>query len=185
MNKIISLIAAAVMTCSCSHNARQANTVSIKNEKVLVAYFSATGNTEAEAKLIASVAKGDIHKIQPEKEYSSADLDWEDETSRSCKEFANPASRPAISSTLGNLSEYDIVFLGFPIWWDQAPRIINTFMESADFAGKMVIPFATSGGSGIDNAEKELKKKYPKVKWQKGKLLNGDTKKDIEEWINN
>lgn len=185
MNKIISLIAAMIMTCSCTPNARQANTISIKNEKVLVAYFSATGNTETEAKLIASVVKGDIHKIQPVKEYSPADLDWEDESSRCCKEFANPASRPAISLTLGNLSEYDIVFLGFPIWWDQAPRIINTFMESADFAGKTVIPFATSGGSGIDNAEKELREMYPKVMWQKGKLLNGDTKKDIEEWINN
>lgn len=184
MNKIVSFIAAAVMTCSCTSNARQTNAVSKENDKVLVAYFSATGNTEAKAKLIASVVKGGLHKIQPEKDYSPADLNWEDESSRCCAEFANPASRPAISSTLRNLSEYDVVYLGFPIWWDQTPRIINTFMESADFAGKTVIPFATSGSSSIDNAEKKLREMYPKVMWQKGKLLNGATKKDIEEWIN-
>lgn len=184
MNKIVSLIAAAIMTCSCTANSQQANTVSKENNKVLVAYFSATGNTEAKAKLIASVVKGDLHKIQPEKDYSPADLNWEDESSRCCAEFTNPASRPAISSTLRNLPEYDVVYLGFPIWWDQTPRIINTFMESADFAGKTVIPFATSGSSSIDNAEKKLREMYPKVMWQKGKLLNGATKKDIEEWIN-
>lgn len=184
-NKIISLIATAVMTCSCTANAQQQENAEPKEKgKILVVYFSATGNTEAKAKLIASVANGNLHKIQPEKDYSPADLNWEDESSRCCAEFANPASRPAINSKLENLPEYDTVYLGFPIWWDQAPRIINTFMESADFTGKTVIPFATSGSSSISNAEKKLREMYPKVAWKKGKLLNRATTKDIEAWIN-
>lgn len=184
-NKIISLIATAVMTCSCTANAQQQENAEPKEKgKILVAYFSATGNTEAKAKLIASVVNGSLHKIQPEKDYSPADLNWEDESSRCCAEFANPASRPAINSKLENLSEYDTVYLGFPIWWDQAPRIISTFMESADFTSKTVIPFATSGRSSISNAEKKLREMYPKVAWKKGKLLNMATRKDIEAWIN-
>ena len=94
--------------------------------------------------------------------------------------MSNAKSRPALKSKPENLADYDII--GFPIWWNSAPRIINTFIESGDFAGKMIIPFATSGSSSISNAEKELQETYPDMKWQKGQLLNGATKEDIKKW---
>mgnify|MGYP000622787750 FL=1 len=96
--------------------------------------------------------------------------------------MSNAKSRPALKFKPENLADYDIIYIGFPIWWNSAPRIINTFIESGDFAGKMIIPFATSGSSSIFNAEKELQEAYPDMKWQKGCLLNGATKEDIKKW---
>ena len=96
--------------------------------------------------------------------------------------MADSKSRPTLSSKAENLADYDTVYIGFPIWWNLAPRIINTFIESGDFSGKTVILFATSGGSSISNSEKELQKTYSNLKWQKGKLLNGATKEDIKQW---
>ena len=147
-----------------------------------MAYFSATGNTEKAAQQVASIVSGDLHKIQPEKSYTSADLNWRDKSSRSSVEMDDPTSRPAIIDDLKNLAEYDTVYLGFPIWWNQAPRLINTFLEKYDLSGKTVIPFATSGSSSISNAESELRKAYPDVNWQKGKLMNGATEEDIKNW---
>lgn len=132
---------------------------------------------------MATVVGGTLYKIKPEKNYTSADLDWQDKSSRSSLEYANPKIRPAIISDLKNLASYDTVYLGYPIWWNEVPKIINTFIESYKFEGKSVIPFATSGGSGINNFEKELQKTYPKVKWDKGKLLNRLTEKDIKDWL--
>ena len=103
-------------------------------------------------------------------------------SSRSSVEMADAKSRPTLSSKAANLADYDTVYIGFPIWWNLAPRIINTFIESGDFSGKTVILFATSGGSSISNSEKELQKTYSNLKWQKGKLLNGATKEDIKQW---
>ena len=97
--------------------------------------------------------------------------------------MADSKSRPALKSKLENLADYDTIYIGFPIWWNLAPRIINTFMESGNFAGKTVIPFATSGSSGISNAEKELRKNYPGITWQQGKLLNGASRETIKQWI--
>ena len=145
-----------------------------QSDKTLVAYFSATGTTEKAAKLIVEVTGGTLYEIQPEKEYVTADLDWHDKSSRISVEMLK--SKPE------NLADYDIIYIGFPIWWNSAPRIINTFIESGDFAGKMIIPFATSGSSSISNAEKELQETYPDMKWQKGRLLNGATKEDIKKW---
>lgn len=153
-----------------------------EDTKVLVAYFSATGNTEKAARQIASVVGGDLHRIQPGKKYTSADLDWQDKYSRSNAEMENPKSRPAIVDDLKNLDDYETIYLGFPIWWNQAPRIINTFVEKYNLSGKTIIPFATSGSSSISNAENELRKTYPNVKWGKGKLMNGVTKEDIKKW---
>lgn len=96
--------------------------------------------------------------------------------------MSNAKSRLALKSKPENLADYDIIYIGFPIWWNSVPRIINTFIESGDFAGKMIIPFATSGSSSISNAEKELQETYPDMKWQKGHLLNGATKEDIKKW---
>ena len=141
--------------------------------KKLVAYFSASGVTESVARTLAQTADADLYKIQPEVPYTSADLDWMDKKSRSSLEMNDPASRPAIVTGDLDVSSYDVIFLGFPVWWYVAPTIINTFLETYDFAGKTVIPFATSGSSGIENSEKKLQQQYPSINWKSGKLLNG------------
>ena len=174
--KVISMIMVVSMMLCLPINAQE------QSNKTLVAYFSVTGTTEKAAKLIVEVTSGTLCEIQPEKEYVTADLDWHDKSSRSSVEMSNAESRPALKSKPENLADYDIIYIGFPIWWNSAPRIINTFIESNDFAGKVIIPFATSGGSSISNAEKELRETYPDMKWQKGQLLNGVTKEDIKKW---
>ena len=174
--KRLVLFMMAVMLLSIIVNAQK------KGGKTLVAYFSATGTTARAAKLVAETVDGTLYEIQPAKKYTSADLDWHDKSSRSSVEMADAKSRPTLSSKAANLADYDTVYIGFPIWWNLAPRIINTFIESGDFSGKTVILFATSGGSSISNSEKELQKTYSNLKWQKGKLLNGATKEDIKQW---
>ena len=139
--------------------------------KTLVAYFSASGQTAKLAKTLAGVTGGDLFEIVPETAYTAADLDWMDKKSRSTIEMKDPKSRPAIAGKVADMAQYDTVFVGFPIWWYQAPRIIETFLESYDFSGKTVIPFATSGGSGVDNAAAHLKELYPAADWRPGKLL--------------
>lgn len=161
----------------------KANDAAAKDSKVLVAYFSATGTTEEVAKMIAQATDGELYKIQPEEEYSAADLDWTVKTSRCCKENDNPKSRPAFKKTKENLDQYDVIYLGYPNWWNGAPRIINTFVEAYGLKGKTVIPFMTSGGSQIENSERLLKADYPEVNWQKGKLLNDATQQDVNAWV--
>ena len=139
--------------------------------KTLVAYFSASGQTAKLAKILAGVTGGDLFEIAPETAYTAADLDWMDKKSRSTIEMKDPKSRPAIAGKVADMAQYDTVFVGFPIWWYQAPRIIETFLESYDFSGKTVIPFATSGGSGVENAAAHLKELYPAADWRPGKLL--------------
>ena len=177
MKRIVLFMVMISMVCIASYAQKAA-----EGTKVLVAYFSATGNTEKAAQQVASIVSGDLHKIQPEKSYTSADLNWRDKSSRSSVEMDDPTSRPANIDDLKNLAEYGTVYLGFPIWWNQAPRLINTFLEKYDLSGKTVIPFATSGSSSISNAESELRKAYPDVNWQKGKLMNGATEEDIKNW---
>ena len=150
--------------------------------KTLVAFFSASGNTKRVAEKLAAAIDSDLYEIKPAVPYTSADLNWRDKSSRSSVEMDDPTSRPAIIDDLKNLAEYDTVYLGFPIWWNQAPRLINTFLEKYNLSGKTVIPFATSGSSSISNAESELRKAYPDVNWQKGKLMNGVTEEDIKNW---
>lgn len=145
-------------------------------KKILVAYFSCTGTTEKVAAAIAKETGGALYRITPVDAYTSADLDWQNKKSRSSVEMADDKSRPALGGETLDLKDYDVVFLGYPIWWDLCPRPINTFLEKYDFSGKVVIPFATSGGSSIANSVKQLKKLYPKAVWQDGKLLNGGTK---------
>ena len=175
MKRIALCMTAIAVLCSSAHAQKQSS-------QTLVAYFSATGTTEKAAKLVAETTGGTLFKIQPAQEYTANDLNWHNKSSRSSVEMADAQSRPALSVRPKNFIGYDTVYIGFPIWWNLAPRIINTFIESNDLAGKTVIPFATSGGSGISNAEKELRKAYPDLKWQKGKLLNGATKEDILSW---
>lgn len=144
--------------------------------KVLVTYFSASGVTAKTANKLAKEVDGDLFEIEPKEKYTSADLNWMDKKSRSSVEMNNPASRPEIAKQVENMDMYDTVLVGFPIWWYVEPKIIDTFLDSYDFAGKTVIPFATSGGSGIENVEKNLQKEYPNINWGKGKLLNGSVK---------
>ena len=154
-----------------------------KEMKTLVAYFSASGVTKGVAEKLAEVAGADLHEIKPEQPYTDADLDWHNKQSRSSVEMADKNSRPAITDKLENMADYDVIYVGFPIWWYTAPTIINTFMESYDFKGKTVIPFATSGGSTIEQACKDLKATYPDVNWKDGKLLNNATATDLQKWV--
>lgn len=150
--------------------------------KTLVAYFSATGNTQRVAKMVAEATGATIYEIKPVQEYTNADLNWHNDKSRSSVEMADAAARPAITADLQDIAEYDTIYLGYPIWWNLAPRVINTFIEKYNFDGKTVIPFATSGSSSIDNSANELQKSYPAIKWGKGKLLNRATIDDIKTW---
>ena len=174
---------AALLAISLSACSQGEKTKESKQMKVLVAYFSASGVTEGVAKQLAEVTGGDLHKIQPEQPYTEADLDWRDKQSRSTIEMQDKNSRPAITNKLTNMQDYDEVYIGFPIWWYTAPTIINTFMESYDFKGKTVIPFATSGGSDIKKACKDLKAAYPDINWKEGKLLNRASKDELKKWV--
>lgn len=150
--------------------------------KKLVAYFSASGVTKAAAERLARSINADLFEIRPTKPYSRGDLDWTDRNSRSSVEMNNPNSRPEIADRLCNASQYDTVFLGFPIWWYVAPHIILTFLESNDFSGKKLVPFATSGGSGMGKTADVLKSVCPNAIWQAGKTVNGMSEKEISDW---
>lgn len=154
-----------------------------KNVKTLVAYFSATGTTEAVAKDLADVAGATLYEIKPEVKYTSADLDWRDKQSRSTLEMQDKNSRPAIVKDLEDAGSYDVIYIGFPVWWYTAPTIINTFIETYGFAGKTVILFATSGSSGIEGADKQFHAQYPDINWKACKLLNNASKEDLKAWV--
>ena len=145
----------------------------------LVAYFSASGVTETKAKELAGVIGADTYEIAPAQRYTRADLDWTNKKSRSTVEMNDRAFRPALAETEHDFNAYDVIYVGFPIWWYTAPTIINTFLETFDFSGKKIVLFATSGGSGIDRAVKDLKKQYPDLNIAGGKLLNGKVTGDI------
>ena len=145
----------------------------------LIAYFSASGTTEAKAKELAKVIGADLYEIAPAVRYTSADLDWMNKKSRSSVEMNDRSSRPALAETEHDFGAYDEIYVGFPIWWYTAPTIINTFLETFDFSGKKIVLFATSGGSSIDKAVKDLKKQYPSLDIAGGKLLNGRVTGDI------
>lgn len=152
--------------------------------KKLVAYFSASGVTKRAAERLAKAAGAEVFEIRPAVPYTDADLNWMDKKSRSSVEMNNPESRPEIAERLEHMEEYDTVFIGFPIWWYVAPTIINTFLESYDFSGKMIIPFATSGGSGLGRTVEVLKPLCNQTtKWLPGKMLNRVSDKQLEEWV--
>ena len=151
--------------------------------KSLVAYFSASGVTKKCVEKLAAAAKADIYEIKPAVPYTKADLNWMDKKSRSSVEMGNKSFRPEIVKDDLDLSQYDTILVGFPIWWYVAPTIINTFLESYDFAGKKIVLFATSGGSGFGNTVKELKPSAPEAEIVEGKLLNRATDKDIDALI--
>lgn len=142
--------------------------------KTLVAYFSAEGTTAAVAKTVAAELNADLFEITPAVPYTAADLNWMNSRSRSSLEMSSPDSRPEIACR-ADIAGYDVILLGFPIWWYVEPRIIDSFLEGHDFSGKTIIPFATSGGSGIERACARLKTVCPAATWREGKLLTGGT----------
>ena len=184
MYKIIFALLAMVgiATTSCAQQKQDMNKKQSDN-KTLVVYFSATGTTAGAAETLAQVTGGELYAITPAESYTSADLDWHNKQSRSSAEMNNSKSRPAIKEGKKNMADYDVVFIGYPIWWNLSPRIINTFIESHELKGKTIIPFATSGGSSIANSVTALKKAYPELNWKEGKLLNRMNESDIREWI--
>ena len=152
--------------------------------KVLVSYFSASGVTANVARNIANNIGADTFEIKPKVPYTSADLNWMDKQSRSSIEMNDKSSRPQIEGTVSKLDDYETILIGFPVWWYTLPTIINTFIESLDFNGKTLIPFCTSGGTGISGCEKDLRKAYPKYNWKEGKRLTGrEDKSFIENWL--
>ena len=151
----------------------------------LVACFSATGTTLNIAQIIAKAADADLYQIIPEQPYTKADLDWMDRSSRSSVEMKNSKFRPQIKDQNLSLENYDVIYLGFPIWWYVAPTIINTFLESHDFSGKKIILFATSGGSGFGNTVRQLQPSAPNAVIKEGRVFNHVTKQEIIQWVKN
>ena len=151
--------------------------------KILVAYFSASGVTKKIAEMLAKEANADLYEIKPEIPYTKEDLNWIDKKSRSSIEMGNKSFRPAIVKDELDPSRYDQILLGFPIWWYVAPTIVNTFLESYDFTGKNITLFATSGGSGFGKTAEELQVSAPNAVIKEGKLLNTATKQEIAKLV--
>lgn len=180
---LLAWLSVVVMTNTTCAQQEQTMSNTKSNQKTLVVYFSATGTTANVARMLADATGGELCRINPAEPYTSADLDWNDRRSRSSVEMDDPKSRPAIQVTNTDIDNYDVVFIGYPIWWDLAPRVVNTFIESTDLRNKIVIPFATSGGSSITNSVSTLKATYPDLKWKDGRLFNHPDMQAIRKWI--
>ena len=155
-------------------------------KKTLVAYFSASGVTAKAAKTLAKAVSADLYEIRPAVAYTSADLNWNDKNSRSSVEMNDKRSRPALADRNAHVEDYDVIFLGFPIWWYVAPTIINTFLEQYDFSGKTIVLFATSGGSGLGRTAAGLQPSAPGAKILDGRLLNGRlSEAELKTWAEN
>ena len=168
MKKLL-IILAAILGLNLTANSQENNK---KEMKTLVVYFSATGTTKAAAHRLANEFNADLYEITPEVPYTAADLDWRDKNSRSTIEMKDKSSRPAIKGHCDNIADYDVVWIGFPIWWYTAPTIVNTFIEAHDLSGKTLNVFATSGGSDVKDSYNDLKKAYSQYTWGKSRLMN-------------
>ena len=152
--------------------------------KILVAVFSASGVTERVGREIARLSGGDFYEIVPKAPYTDADLNWMDKKSRSTIEMNDPSARPEITGKVSDMAAYDVILLGYPIWWGVAPRIIETFLESYDFGGKTIVPFCTSGGSGLGRSGEKLQQSVGRdVKWGRGMQINRPDEKAIRELL--
>lgn len=152
--------------------------------RTLVAYFSASGVTAKLAENLAEAIGADIFEIEPEVPYTKADLDWTNKKSRSSVEMSDPNSRPAVRYIRDNMQDYDTIFVGFPVWWYVAPTIINTFLESYDLSGKTIIPFATSGGSGMGKTNEKMFPSCKGARLIEGKVLSGKASKtELSDWV--
>ena len=199
MKKIaLIMVMAALVGCGSAQNKEKQNNTSPEqtnvteqeqpqndnNMKALVTYFSASGVTRNAAKQLANLIGADLYEITPEQLYTEADLDWTNKASRSSVEMADKTSRPTLKDGgKVDLANYEVVFVGFPIWWYTAPTIINTFIEANDFTGKTIVPFATSGGSNITKSCEDLQAAYPQYTFGEGRLLNSIDNADIEQWV--
>ena len=155
------------------------------NAKALVAYFSATGNTETVAKQLQAVLDADGYEIVPEEPYTADDLNYNKDDCRANKEQNDSTARPAIAGSVENMDDYDVVFIGYPIWWGKAPKIIDTFLESYDFSGKTIVPFCTSGSSGIAGSLNEIQSAAPNANWETGRRFSANaTETDLQDWGN-
>lgn len=188
MQKLLTVIGVIIALCTtaCTQNKTQNQTESsmkTPESKTLVVYFSATGTTKNVAEKLAKITGADLLEIEPEVPYTSADLDWNVKTSRSSVEMADTTTRPAIKVPTKKAYDYDIIYIGFPIWWDLAPTVVNTYIDGAGLNGKKVIPFATSGGSTIENSVTQLRKSYPEINWTDGQLLNNATEDQLKKFV--
>lgn len=196
MKKLVSILALALMLGACQNTAQNNNTAADGDagasdstaKTTLVAYFSASEAhiTAQVAKTLAEACDADLFEIVPEQVYTAEDLDWRNEQSRSTIEMKDSTARPAVASKVENMAQYDTIYVGFPIWWYTAPRIINTFLEQYDLTGKTIIPFATSGGSDMGKSGEDLQKaSAPTANWiLPGKVLNGNPPVDsLKTWI--
>lgn len=179
----MTLLAAAGLTTAAQAQQPQTMTSTHTHPKILVAFFSATGTTLRVAERLAAATGGTLYAITPAEPYTSADLDWHDRRSRSSVEMNDAMSRPALGGARLDTDPYDVIFIGYPIWWDEAPRVVNTFLERHDLRGKRLIPFATSGGSGLSNSAAALRRAYPDCNWQEGRLLNRADDRTLGEWL--
>ena len=187
IKSLIAIATASMLTLGACSNKSARSQVNESEKtgdtKSLVCYFSATGTTANAAKRLAMLANADLHEITPKEVYTDADLNWRDSLSRSSVEMHNRHLRPAIADSIPTLDNYDIIYIGYPNWWNTAPTIINTFIEANNLTGKIIAPFMTSGGSNITNSENELREAYPSLKWSKGLLMNSVSDNEIKEWI--
>ncbi len=180
---IMTLVAMTGLLISCSPKKQDAAANSESDSKILICYFSATGTTEKAAKRIAEITGGVLHNIEPATLYTDADLDWRDSLSRSYVEMHNRTFRPALKDSVTDMSDYSVVFIGYPNWWNTHPTIINTFIESNNLQDKIIVPFMTSGGSDIINSEKELHESYPSLNFADGFLMNAVSDDEIKAWL--
>lgn len=187
MKKLILFLVATLFAIACSAKSKTEDISKpmITANKPLVVYFSATGTTKQVASNLAKALNSDIYEIKPLVPYTSKDLDWTNKTSRSSLEMDNKNSRPEIAEDDFSVKDYDTVFLGFPIWWGTAPRIVQTFLEKQDFSNKTIIIFATSGSSGLGKTDQDLKPSVSdSAKIIKGKILNHNPSIDeLTKWI--
>lgn len=193
MKKLVSILALALMLGACQNTAQNNNTAADGDagasdstaKTTLVAYFSASEAhiTAQVAKTLAEACDADLFEIVPEQVYTAEDLDWRNEQSRSTIEMKDSTARPAVASKVENMAQYDTIYVGFPIWWYTAPRIINTFLEQYDLTGKTIVPFFTSGGSGAGETMKYLKPSAPGANWVDPKNLNYMGEAEMKSWI--
>lgn len=176
----------SLVACGTSSNDNsQVNSNLNEVKKTLVVYFSATGNTQQIAENIVAITDADLFEIVPQDDYSSEDLNYNDDNCRANQEQQDKSIRPEINGSIENMDQYGVVLIGYPIWWAEEPRIIDTFMEAYDLSGKTIVCFCTSGGSGIDASIENLKQFAPDATWLEGKRFEtGSTKQEIEEWVN-
>ena len=188
MKNLLALLVAALFATACNTKpevAKKEIKPMAQNKKVLVAYFSATGTTKRVAENLAKATGAVVYEIKPAAPYTDADLNWRDSNSRSSVEMNNKTSRPEMAADNFSVKEYDTVYLGFPIWWGTAPRVVQTFLEGQDFANKTIILFATSGSSGMGNTDKDLKSSVSaSTKIVKGKTLNSNPSvEELKKWV--